>query len=154
MSPELREFVLSLPLDVRRELAKCEGPAWYLASSDKFGGEGVCERADTVRAVVTDTHFWGRTAWLPVSPIAIALHAAKLSGRDGSHFVGVTVAPCYDFGGSGAELSTGRSWRDRANVLAEYMADDDTAKDPTGHRGAIALLQKVMDERKVPNAEP
>lgn len=147
VSPELREFVLSLPLDVRQELAKCDGPAWSMASSEKYG-TGLAACADTERAVVTDAHYWGRTAWLPVSPIAIALHAAKLAGRDKSHFVAVTVAPCHDFGASGAELATGKSWRDKANVVAEYVSPDDTAKDPTGHRGAIALLQKVMAEVK------
>lgn len=146
MSPELREFVLSLPLGVRQELAKCEGPAWSMASSEKYG-TGLAACADTERAIVTDAHYWGRTAWLPVSPIAIALHAAKLGN--------------YDTAQVRVPRRTGKTWAwvtvdpdPSAEWLGDRWTEADAESDLTGHRAAIALLRKVMDERKVPNAEP
>jgi pimeloyl-ACP methyl ester carboxylesterase len=77
---------------------------------------------------------------------SIALHAAALSGRDGSHVVAVSVHPCYDFSSSCAYMESNPSPRYKPDVQVNYedMTDDDSAKDPTGHRAAIALLQKVM----------
>ena len=138
--------MLSLSLEMRRELcAISHGYEWRALNRRNvpWAGWRFQEIAPDLDAVCA-----GLKLWLPVSPIAIALHAAKLAGRDKSHFVAVTVAPCHDFGASGAELATGKSWRDKANVVAEYVSPDDTAKDPTGHRAAIALLQKVMAEVK------
>lgn len=147
MSPELREFVLSLPLDVRRELAKVKEPGWYACRYPTHFAQTLCEESGTVA---------DNDAFLPVSPIAIALHAANLSGRGGSHVVAVSVHPCYGFASSTAYMGSNPSPRHKPDVQVNYedTTDDDTAKDPTGHRAAIALLQKVMDERKVPNAEP
>lgn len=131
VSPELREFVLTLPLDVRQELAKCEGPFW-LASRYSTGNVHVLCR----ESGYADE----RDAWLPVSPIAIALHAAKLAGAD-------TVALEMRDGSMVLEIRFPMHPILRGKRLP-VGADDDN--DPTGHRAAIALLQKVMAEKVTP----
>lgn len=141
MTPELREFVLALPLDVRQELAKCEGPFWLAARYSTGNVHMLCRESGYADE---------RDAFLPVSPIAIALHAAKLSGRDGSHFVSVTVCPCFWSGISWAEFGGAQSPHDKSDLRETHNFDGDETKDPTGHRAAIALLQKVMAEKVTP----
>ena len=132
MNADLRDYVLTLPLDVRRELAKCDGPFWLVARYSTHDVHLLCREAGDATE---------RDAYLPISPIAIALHAAKMSGRDGSHYVAVTICPCFSFEASWAELGGAQSPRDKDDVR---VTRDDSVPDPTGHRAAIALLMKVM----------
>lgn len=140
MSPELREFVLSLPLDVRRELAKVKEPGWYACRYPTHFAQTLCEESGTVA---------DNDAFLPVSPIAIALHAAKLAGMDRAEFSVSELSGHSRCGVNGPV----NPYSEQGDVIAFGGGTEDT-RDPTGHRAAIALLQKVMDERKVPNAEP
>lgn len=136
MSPELREYVLSLPLDVRLELAKCEGPYWHLV-----GTLATVLSADSVRddpledlVTVSGSH---RRACLPVSPIAIALHAAKLLG---AFEATITV----DTGGGYTYANTTASPSEGEEVPYQFA---DVESDPTGHRAVIGLLRKVMEAK-------
>lgn len=146
-------MVLSLPLDVRRELCKAKCDAAYGLTSTQGAWDLLRMSPDQVPLYLCAIEAPNPPviAVVPVSPIAIALHAARLSGRDGSHTVSLSVQPCFSFDCSGAYLVTGGSPRDKSDVRVEYEAPvDDTAKDPTGHRAAIALLQKVMAEKVTP----
>lgn len=150
MSPELREFVLSLPVDVRKELCRVKCDACYVVWTANTGWDFLRMTPDQSPLYASAVEAPSATvmAVVPVSPIAIALHAAKLSRRDGTHVVAVSVHPCYDFASSTAYTASNPSPRHKPDVQVNYedMTDDDTAKDPTGHRAAIALLQKVMAE--------
>lgn len=149
MSPDLREYVLSLPLDVRRELCRVPCDAVYsLASCSAEWGLLVMSPI-MVRTYLNCLEVEDATifAALPVSPIAIALHAAKLAGRLGSHWVNVSVAPCHNFETSTAGLearSFGRNDKPDVREVYEDKSEDDLGQDPTGHRAAIELLRKVM----------
>ena len=125
MTPELREHVLSLPLDVRRELAKCEGPFWLVARYSTHDVHLLCREAGEATE---------RDAYLPVSPIAIALHAAKLLG---AFEATITV----DTGGGFTYANATTSPSEGEEVPYQFA---DVESDPTGHRAAIALLVKVM----------
>ncbi len=149
VSPELREFVLSLPAEVRRELCKAKCDAAYGLTSTQGAWDVLRMSPDQVPLYLCAIEAPNPPviAVVPVSPIAIALHAAGLSGRDGSHFVSVTVCPCFWSGISWAELGGAQSPRDKSDLRETYNFDGDETKDPTGHRAAIALLQKVMAEK-------
>lgn len=138
VSPELREFVLSLPLDVRQELAKCDGPGWRSIGAPLLGAlVELCPQSPGSGDAVYDDVSGNRRAWLPVSPIAIALHAARLLGADEASLV-------IDFGGGGYTYAKATSQPVDGEPVPYQFAD--VQSDPTGHRAAIALLQKVIAE--------
>ena len=124
MTPALRDYILTLPLDVRRELIQCPGPAWLVTSESLSA-----YLFDEPPNIIADTH-----ACLPVSPIAIALHAAKLLGVFEAT---VTV----DTGGGYTYANATTSPSEGEEVPYQFA---DVESDPTGHRAAIALLVKVM----------
>lgn len=137
MTPELRDYVLSLPLDVRRELDLCQGPKWFCSTLGRYGittdetprrpGLEVADNADE------------RTAYLPVSPIAIALHAAKLSGMDRGEMLVSERS-----GHSRCAVSSPVDPYSDAGDICAFGGGMEENRDPTGHRAAIALLMKVM----------
>lgn len=148
MTPELRDYILTLPLDVRQALASIDEPCWYVSGYEDKRAPAACE-VQAHPSAITDfgrPTFGHVAAYVPISPVAIALHAARLSGRDGTHLVAVSVHPCFDFGSSCAYAASNPSPRHKSDVQVNYedMTDDDSAKDHTGHRAAIALLMKVM----------
>lgn len=141
MTPELRDYVLSLPLDVRRELAKCYGPWWHLVGSLATALSADSGRDDPLEDLVTVTGSH-RRACLPVSPIAIALHAAKLAGMDRGEWSGSELS-----GHSRCAVSSPVDPYSDANDIVAFGGGTDGTRDPTGHRAAIALLQKVMEAK-------
>lgn len=127
MNPELRDYVLSLPLDVRLELAKCDGPGWWAVGAPGLGALVELMAGPPRGEIVFDDVSGNRRAWLPVSPIDIALHAATLG------LLGVVSVTVSEDGCSRAE-----------SLGLFVLGTDGTTPDYTGHRAAIALLQKVM----------
>ncbi len=125
MTPELRDFVLGLPLAVRKKLGELgDEMGWSLVG---LPGSALCEAAFKRPTEIYDTPGNNR-AWVPASPISIALHAAKLEG--GSDFVGVYAS------------LTGCSCAETLGV--RVLGNDGLVRDPTGHRATIALLHKAM----------
>lgn len=132
MNPALRGYILSLPLDVRRELLKCDGPGWFVACSK------MCLLSlEPPGDVDDDADPRWRSAWLPISPIAIVLHAAKLLG---AFEATITV----DTGGGYTYANATTTPSEGEEVPYQFA---DVESDPTGHRAAIALLQKVMEAK-------
>ena len=164
---KLTEWVHELPLNVRRELCNIDVPGYmfaFMEKTTKHDGvmnrrlhystvladlpDGVSEGSaesfvhdenDSMIAVMTHT-------WLPISPVEIVKHAAKISGRQKTHVAGVNVMPVFDFCISQASLTIpGSHFKDKPDVV-ELLQFDDDETDPTGHKVAIKLLQRVLDE--------
>lgn len=135
MTPELRDFVLALPLAVRQEIGKIDGLFWWCLTG--LPGDALCEVALGSPVGVYDTPGNNR-ACMPASAKDVASHAASLLGAAG-HSIETF-----------ADRTTATAWFRAADVEpgGRLAVSDSSASDPTGHRAAIGLLMKVMEIEK------
>jgi hypothetical protein len=140
VNADLRDYILSLPIDVRQALASIDEPCWYVSGyEDKriFAASEVLAHPSAITDYGRPT-FGHVAAYVPISPVAIALHAAKLGNFDTAQIrVSRHTSRTWSWVTTDPDLSV--EW------IGDRWAEVDAENDPTGHRAAIALLQKVME---------